>query len=962
MVAAAVDEIGPAVADGSDQRALADILAGAAGVLAPGWLGADLGDGLAEPEAGDDLVPRYVRIGVAEPSGGAHFPVIVPLLGTGHLALDADARDPRVAAVLRCLLLRVLAAAPAGSVLVRGVTAADSAEAFTPFLPLAEVGLFPPPATDRLGLLAVLAEAERWVRPATSAAGRGRRRDRSLLVVVAALPDPVEPADLARLAALAGPGAAAGLHLIVAGWPAAAPRPPDADPEPAPRPEPMSRPGPASRSAADQVPATRAPQAAAWPGTPPTVPTAVSRVGASTGAPVTRPAVAVAAGRPGSTAPTTRAESSGRTGAGTAAHEPGGPVAHEPAGTAAHEPGGPAVEGPGRSRPPAAASGHREPPPLAAATTILVREAHALVGDPPGGSFGARGPRPVATGLASPVRLDGDPPPELVARVCADLAERSALGCRPRLADLLPESREYWAQDAAEGLTTVVGHDGDTPVTLRFAELTPHWLLAGRPGAGTSAFLANVLYGLGARYRPESLVVHLLSVRPDPVFGEFLPSQRNPSWLPHVRTAGVAADREYAMTLLRELDAELDRRAARFEGAGVGRLTELPGPDRPPRVLCVLDGAPLLLAGSDRLSRESLRLLESVARRGRSYGVHLALVGRPTELPGGAYPDQLLAQCPVRVALPGGGDVLEPTNDAAAGLPLGAAVVNTAGGLGGPRGATRGHERVVRFPDPAIDAADRDELRNRLWLARPDPDGPRVFDGAAPARLADDPTYRAVLTAGSGPPLALLGRAVDARTVTASFALDDAPGRHLAVVGRSPVGATVLAEAARSVAAAHPPGGTRFAVATLVAEAEAAAETLVRELRRRHEVNVVDVAQLAKELDDDRPGYLVVFGMDAAGPAELPPESARAGLRGAPGRGVHLLSWWRRTRRLVELAGDGSLTEYVAGLLLLDLPPIEAEYLLGREADWKPAPGRATLADRATGEVRLIVPFGGGVR
>src|SRR6185295_10873035 len=79
--------------------------------------------------------------------------------------------------------------------------------------------------------------------------------------------------------------------------------------------------------------------------------------------------------------------------------------------------------------------------------------------------------------------------------------------------------------------------------------------------------------------------------------------------------------------------------------------------------------------------------------------------------------DSTFGQFPVRIALPGGGDVLQPTNDSAAGLPLGTAVVNTAGGLGGPRGATRGHERIIRFPDPHADKSLLSDLRYKLRAA-----------------------------------------------------------------------------------------------------------------------------------------------------------------------------------------------------------------------------------------------------
>ena len=160
----------------------------------------------------------------------------------------------------------------------------------------------------------------------------------------------------------------------------------------------------------------------------------------------------------------------------------------------------------------------------------------------------------------------------------------------------------------------------------------------------------------------------------------------------------------------------------------------------------------------------------------------------------------------MRIALPGGGDVLEPTNDAAAGLPLGTAVVNTAGGLGGPRGATRGHERMVRFPDPHADREVLSDLRHRLWGAR-DPEAmpPRIFAGYAHQHLADDPTYRSALAGRASRPAALVGRVIDVNLSTAAFPLDSSPGRHLAIFGSQASGSEVLDAAARSVAAFHAP-------------------------------------------------------------------------------------------------------------------------------------------------------------
>ena len=133
----------------------------------------------------------------------------------------------------------------------------------------------------------------------------------------------------------------------------------------------------------------------------------------------------------------------------------------------------------------------------------------------------------------------------------------------------------------------------------------------------------------------------------------------------------------------------------------------------------MIDEFPVLLAGTDPVAAEALALLESIGRQGRSYGMHLVLCSQTVRGIEALHVSAIAVRpVPVRVALPGGGDVLEATNDAAASLPLGGAVVNTAGGLGGPRGATRGHEKTVRFPDPDADAQVLAALRQRLWQAR----------------------------------------------------------------------------------------------------------------------------------------------------------------------------------------------------------------------------------------------------
>ncbi|GAB3149363.1 FtsK/SpoIIIE domain-containing protein [Micromonospora sonneratiae] len=834
--ATALDATRPAPADQLEQHDLAERLRTAAAVLVPGWLGAPLDSRLDAAPLGGSIVPAFVRIGTAQPLDDARFPAVVPLLGTGHLTLDADVRDPRVAGLVRAVLLRLLAAAPAGSLLVRGVDAATSGLLFAPFAPLADAGLMPPPATDRAGLQAVLTEAEQWVRPSRPAGAQHRRRDHTLLLVIASLPELTEGADLTRIAALAQHGPAMGLHMIVAGWP------------------------------------------------PPPL-----------------------------TEETTQ-------------------------------------------------------PPLPHATMVTLRNPYALVSDPPGASFSGAAPQSSTTGLNSPVFLDEDPPAHLFDRVCRELSIRFDTDPYPGLADLLPDdTAELWTEEAADGLVTTVGMAGDRAVTLRFNELTPHWIIGGRPAAGKTSFLVNVLYGLCSRYAPSQLAIYLVDFTEGGSFTEFAPTGRDHSWLPHVRAVGVEADREYGLAVLRDLDAELSRRMDQGEpvtrspqdgGSPAGRQ---PSTRRRqlPRILCVINELQVLTGVDDQVTAEANARLETLARTGRSYGIHLVLTGRTAF--GAQAPldhrDTVIGQFPVRIALPGGGDVLEPTNDAAVGLPLGTAVVNTAGGLGGPRGATRGHERMVRFPNPYADPTVLSSLRHRLWEARPaDHPAPGIFAGYAQPQLDDDPTYLAALAGRSDRPAALLGRIVDLTGRTAVFPLDPIPGRHLVILGPDPAGAGILRTAARSVAAHHSSGTARFVVASLTPETDGPATALAGELGQRQNVEYVDLEGLLRSFSAEQPGYLVVFGMDQAAPEGLPTDLLQTLLREGPGRGVHLLSWWRQPRRLVEVLG-ASVREEINGMVLLDVPSPEVDLLLGGPTGSIPRPGRALLYASPDNQPTVIIPY-----
>ncbi|PRY60880.1 FtsK/SpoIIIE domain-containing protein [Glycomyces artemisiae] len=550
---------------------------------------------------------------------------------------------------------------------------------------------------------------------------------------------------------------------------------------------------------------------------------------------------------------------------------------------------------------------------------------HVEVTNPPAAPFG-RGER-----LAAPVAWPDAPDPSFVAGEAARLAERHKAAATLSFADLLPAAPE--AGDPAKGLEVLIGRDAAGEVRLRFDDATPHWLVGGRTGGGKTVLLLDVLYGLASRYAPSDLALFLLDFKEGVSFTEFIPTERDPSFIPHARAVGVESDREYGLAVLKTLNEEMTRRSNVMKRYGVASFAGLRQHEAYPRIVCVADEFQVLLAGNDRVASEAVALLENLARKGRSYGVHLVLASQTISGIEAlwAKKDSIFGQFPMRIALPGARTVLEPNNDAAARISLGQVVVNREGG-------TAGADRVARFPDTDPEAMHR--LREQLGRAHAGVGAPRVFYGYRPVHLAD------ALPGERKPGRALLGREVSLHLAAAGVDLDRRPGRHLAVLGSDPVGGEALEAAVESLAGS---GSTVWGV-------DFTGAAIMHPISYR--ISDSEFAAKLGEVPDDT--LIAAWGLDAAALDSKGQKALRDLLRTGPARGVHLLGWWRNFRRFTDDIGGTAGREDVACALVLNLPGGEIMGHFGTQFQhWSPRPGRALLVDRHadTAGGRLVVPF-----
>ncbi|GAA4621805.1 FtsK/SpoIIIE domain-containing protein [Actinoallomurus vinaceus] len=562
--------------------------------------------------------------------------------------------------------------------------------------------------------------------------------------------------------------------------------------------------------------------------------------------------------------------------------------------------------------------------------------------------------RRVTTSMTGELEVTVEPPPpELVRAVCERAARWAGIERDPpRFAELVPH--RMWSESSAAGVRAPIGEDVDRyePVEVFLGDDPVHALVGGPPGSGKTNFLYAMIGSMAARYSPEELEFYLLDFKEGVSFARLASGRTDKTWLPHARLIGVNInnDREFGLALLRFLARELERRGAAAREHEVTKLEELRAVDPDghwPRIVAVVDEFQVLIQQQDKITDESLYLLNDLARRGRSQGIHLVLasqnVGGVQSLWGrGAILDQFT----LRIALPKARRILADDNTAALQVARFCAVVNAESGA-------RQANRIARLPDAGT-AGTFDALQRELWQRRPEHlEPPRIFDGAHVPELMTAPTLP--------PGESAVGQRIDLAGSAATVRFDRAPGRNLAVLGtRADEAYDVLAAAVLSLARGHAPGSAVFRLYALDEQLEPRVGLLLRRLLDDgHEATLG--GELPEVADRDVPEYLALFAVDAAtARSDEMRRSVRRLVEYGPEHRMHVLGWWRTTDRLkadvVERVGSVRNIDSWVALDLRDgeLSPLPGGQMLG----WTPRRRRALFHDQRTGEPpQPIIPF-----
>jgi hypothetical protein len=319
-----------------------------------------------------------------------------------------------------------------------------------------------------------------------------------------------------------------------------------------------------------------------------------------------------------------------------------------------------------------------------------------------------------------------------------------------------------------------------------------------------------LITNLALNYSPDQVDLYLIDFKKGVEFKVYATHE-----LAHASVVAIESEREFGISVLERLDAELRIRADRFRDAGVQDLNGyrgVPGSPPLPRILLVVDEFQEFFVEEDKLAQEAALWLDRLVRQGRAFGVHIILGSQSL---GGAFTlaRSTLGQMAVRIALQCSESdahlILSENNIAPRMLSRpGEAIYNDA------NGAPEGNHffQVVWLSEER-----RESYLERLHeLARNRPPRlartPIVFEGDAPADLARNAPLKERLEAPRWPESprsapAWLGDAVSIKEPTSALFRRQG-GNHLLIVGQNEEAALgVTVSTLISLAASYPPAG-----------------------------------------------------------------------------------------------------------------------------------------------------------
>jgi len=186
---------------------------------------------------------------------------------------------------------------------------------------------------------------------------------------------------------------------------------------------------------------------------------------------------------------------------------------------------------------------------------------------------------------------------------------------------------KLWQSNSSNGIETPIGQLNVTDLqyfTLSVedgsSDTPHHCLIGGATGSGKTVLLHNIICNTAWNYSPDEVQFILLDYKEGTEFKVY-------ENLPHAKVLSIHSEREYGISVLEYINAEIERRGKEFKSVNAQNITKYRENQgkKMPRLLIIIDEFQKLLDGDMKTSSYVSASLDDIGRRGRSFGIHLIL-------------------------------------------------------------------------------------------------------------------------------------------------------------------------------------------------------------------------------------------------------------------------------------------------------------------------------------------------
>ncbi len=212
----------------------------------------------------------------------------------------------------------------------------------------------------------------------------------------------------------------------------------------------------------------------------------------------------------------------------------------------------------------------------------------------------------------------------------------------------LQKDEKFWTESSQFKVSVPVGWDiNHKEVCFEIGNEQNHTLICDHSGSGKSNFLHVLIQNLAFYYVPNEVQLFLLDYKEGVEFNAYVADTP----LEHARLVSVASSVSYGITFLKWLCDEMQKRAELFKQFNVKDLNNYRKHEKMPRLIVVIDEFQVLFSDNSSKGKESVdQSLNTLLKKGRSYGVHLILATQTMR--GTDINRSIMAQIANRIALP----------------------------------------------------------------------------------------------------------------------------------------------------------------------------------------------------------------------------------------------------------------------------------------------------------------------